>query len=59
MAFSPLVLHIDMDSFFVSVEQRRDARLKNRPLLIGGHSARTVASQPVSINCVDSGLALV
>ncbi len=44
MAFSPLVLHIDMDSFFVSVEQRRDARLKNRPLLIGGHSARSVVA---------------
>jgi DNA polymerase IV len=44
MALSPLVLHIDMDSFFVSVEQRRDARLKNRPLLIGGHSARSVVA---------------
>ncbi|MDA0309090.1 MAG: DNA polymerase IV [Bacteroidetes bacterium] len=44
MANDSLVLHIDMDSFFVSVEQRRDARLKNRAVIIAGHSARSVVA---------------
>lgn len=38
------VAHIDLDSFFVSVECLRDTRLKGLPLIIGGNSDRAVVS---------------
>src|SRR3954465_8408089 len=30
------ILHADLDSFFASVEQRDDARLRDRPVIVGG-----------------------
>lgn len=41
---SRAVAHIDLDSFFVSVECLRDTRLKGLPLIIGGNSDRSVVS---------------
>jgi DNA polymerase-4 len=38
------VAHMDLDSFFVSVECLRDSRLKGVPLIIGGGSDRAVVS---------------
>lgn len=38
------VLHLDMDTFFVSVERKRDSRLKDKPVIIGGGSDRGVVS---------------
>ncbi|MGB3181067.1 MAG: DNA polymerase IV [Cyclobacteriaceae bacterium] len=38
------VIHMDLDSFFVSVECLRDSRLKNKPLLIGGTGDRGVVA---------------
>lgn len=38
------VLHLDLDSFFVSVERLRDSRLRGRPVIIGGLSGRGVVS---------------
>ncbi len=38
------IIHMDLDAFFVSVEVKRDNRLKGRPLIIGGRSARGVVS---------------
>ena len=32
----PAVLHADVDSFFASVEQRDDRRLRGRPVIVGG-----------------------
>jgi len=36
------IAHFDLDSFFVSVEQLKDARLKGRPIAVGGTSDRGV-----------------
>ncbi|MEM7375190.1 MAG: DNA polymerase IV [Bacteroidota bacterium] len=38
------VLHLDLDTFFVSVERRKDARLQGLPLIIGGTGDRAVVS---------------
>ncbi len=38
------ILHLDLDTFFVSVERIGDSRLNNRPILIGGTSDRGVVA---------------
>ena len=38
------VLHLDLDTFYVSVERLLDARLLHRPLLVGGISDRGVVA---------------
>ncbi|QLE02647.1 DNA polymerase IV [Galbibacter sp. BG1] len=38
------ILHLDLDTFFVSVERLQDSRLRNRPLLVGGISDRGVVA---------------
>src|SRR4051794_23201695 len=39
-----IVSHLDLDSFFVSVECVKNSKLKGKPLLIGGHSDRAVVA---------------
>ena len=38
------ILHLDLDTFFVSVERLLDNELQNRPLLVGGTSDRGVVA---------------
>lgn len=38
------IAHLDLDTFFVSVERLMDSRLNNRPILIGGTSDRGVVA---------------
>ena len=43
-AFERAVLHLDLDSFFISVERLRDASLAGRPLIVGGRAGRGVVA---------------
>ncbi|MEO7988907.1 MAG: DNA polymerase IV [Chryseolinea sp.] len=38
------IIHLDLDAFFVAVECRKDSKLKNRPLIVGGSSRRGVVA---------------
>lgn len=38
------IVHMDLDTFFVSCERLLDSRLKGKPILIGGTSDRGVVA---------------
>ncbi len=42
--FERAVLHLDLDSFFISVERLRDDSLRGRPLIVGGRAGRGVVA---------------
>ncbi len=44
LTYNRHIAHLDMDDFFVSVEQLRNSKLKGKPLLIGGSNDRGIVA---------------
>lgn len=46
MSANKIILHIDINAFFASVEEANNPKLKNKPIIVAGKTKRSVVSCP-------------